>query len=297
MTLETSIWVEMTLRIWCSFANLLIFLVYRQHQPRPARSEPMMPWTWSMQPLAWDSKLQRCWDAQRMVQTCKHVKMFLSFAGCIIAYQCMWFYDYNCEILWYIMDTLDTLSDTPQHVHELCRIRSGSKVFSADKAQRSRGPWTTSGVGALSRYGWMGREPSHSPVTESWRPWLAEAASLTGTSRFMFRPYSEICSFWRHFSISCAHQEHCSISKFRRWVSRRRLEFLGRYSTHFSVEHVLLFWRRWAYFRKMVTWREPCRCRFSSGSLQGRYLPDDWKPPEMRKRRFRATTCFRHSRF
>jgi hypothetical protein len=29
----------------------------------------------------------------------------------------------------------------------------------------------------------------------------------------MFRPSSEICSFWRHFSISCAHQEHCSIWK------------------------------------------------------------------------------------
>ena len=151
------------------------------------------------------------------------------------------------DTLWYIM-----IPYTPTlNIDELCRTGSGS-ALSHWQSWRSRGPRTTSRAGALSRYGWMGREPMVTTISH----WIATDWSLGGTScRFLqiLRPSSEICSFWRHFSISCAHQEHCSISnhalnfKASRLVKRETLEFLGRYSTHFSVEHVLLFWRHWAY--------------------------------------------------
>ena len=172
----------------------------------------MMPWTWSMQPLAWDSKL----DVEMLRGCCKGCcEVFLElcriyhcdtlwvwYIYCMIHYDTLWYimihYDtlwlwymmimihYDYDTLWYIMIHYDTLwymipYTLTFNIDELCRIGLGS-ALSIDKAEGPEDPERQVELGRFhAMAGWAGSPCWSLPsVTES-RPW-----SLGGTScRFL----------------------------------------------------------------------------------------------------------------
>ena len=126
---------------------------------------------------------------------------------------------------------------------------------------RSRRSGTASAVGPLSCHGRMGTEPRLARDSTQ-QLWSTQPA---------LRPCSEICSFWRLFSISCTQwgQEFACWSAL--WKSSWQVlyQLQHRACTTFLAPLGSAGLKRFVCFRK--------------GISQGRYLPDDWKPPETRQ--------------